>query len=73
MVNVAEASHEGIAETAEVSAVLHSLGEDITYVVFAYNVNNVDDVVLNPFTDCILLQFHVAESIEGLAIGSEDA
>ena len=53
-VEVAEASHEGVPQTAEVGAILHFLGENVTWVDFAGDVKDSDCTVLYPFPGTVL-------------------
>ena len=56
-VEVAEAAHEGVAQAAEVGAILHFLGENVTGVDLAGNVKDGDGTVLYPFTGAVLAEF----------------
>ncbi len=50
---------------AKMSAVFHFLGEDITGVAFASNVVDLDNLVLNPFTDLGFAKFEMAKPFCG--------
>ncbi len=45
------------------SAVFHRLGEDVTGVAFARNVENLYNFVLNPFTHFRLAEFEMANAL----------
>ena len=57
VVEVAEAAHEGVLQTAEVRAILHFLGEDVTWVDFSGDVKDGDCTVLHPFPGAFLAEF----------------
>ena len=48
----AEAAHEGVPQAAVVCAILHFLGEDVTGVDFAGDVEDVDCTVFSPIPGC---------------------
>ncbi len=62
---VARPAHKRIAETAEISAVLHFLCEDVGYVAFPADVGNGDGAVGDPFTCRILLVLNVTIAFGG--------
>ena len=40
--------HEIVTDTAEVRAILHSLGEDVAWITLARNMKDAKDLILNP-------------------------
>ena len=56
-VEVAETAHEGVLQTEEVCAILHFLGEDVTWVDFSGDVKDGDCTVLHPFTGAVFAEF----------------
>ncbi len=48
---IRERTHEGVLQLAEMHAILHFFGEDISRICLASNMNNLDRLVLNPLAD----------------------
>ena len=72
VVEVAEATHEGVSEAAEVTGVPDFLGENVAHVVLADDVGDLDDVVLDPLADLVFLELHVSNGLQGHVVGPED-
>ena len=68
-VEFAEAAHEGVTKTAEVGPVFRLLREDATGISFASNMEDFDEVILNPFTDSVVLKFHMVHILHGGNVG----
>ena len=56
-VEVAEAAHEGVAQSAVVCTILHFLSEDVTGVDLAGDVEDVDCTILHPFPGAVISEF----------------
>ncbi len=55
-----ERAHERAKKTADVNAIFHFLGEDVTGVALAGNMESLGNFVLNPFTDFGFMDFDMA-------------
>ena len=49
--------------------IFHLLGEDVAGVALAHDVKDLEDLVLNPFPDRVVLEFHVAGLLHGEIVG----
>ena len=69
IIETTETADEGIMKTTDVGAILHLLLEDVTGIVFAVNMENFYEVILNPFMDSIVPKFHVAHVLHSDSVG----
>ena len=68
-VEFAEASHEGVTKAAEVGPVFHLLGEDVTGIALACNVEDLDEAILNPFTGSVVTEFQMVHILHVSSVG----
>ena len=64
--------HEGVAEHAEVGAVVHFLGEDVTWVDCTQDVVQVYLLGLDAVTDCSVFEADVAHTFSSSTFGPVD-
>ena len=66
---VTESTHKGVAEAAEVGAILCFLGENVAGIVFASHVKDLEIIILSLFKDSILPEFHMTDVLHGDIVG----
>ena len=69
MAEFSEAAHEGILKTAEVGQVFHLICEDVTGIALSGDMEDIDAVIMNPFTGTVFPKFHMVHIFHGYRVG----
>ena len=56
-------------KTTEVGPVFHLLSEDVTMIALAYDMEDLDEAILNPFAGSVVSEFKMAHILHGGSVG----